>query len=412
MRVSIATSFVCVSFALLAAACWLARPADAFVPNRWLLYVLRASHLDFSSSTTHKEMSRNAILQCAVELLKDHPHDPQSAQRIMALGAEFDEEDLITAYHGERRRECTEEFEDAIETIEDANEDVDLGEEETVAAAHFDSEAFQSGQNRLVQLRENVVTNIRNRNFQMARRETGRLFHSLQDFYSHSNWIEMGNREPYSVLGQPGERPENIASPNTPTCTNCERRGRVSFFYSIVLPQTASRHYRCADNIRSEILDERILTSGYYTGQVDSEDNVIEKSNGKCSHGGFGDPSSDLSAKGGINKDSAFYKWSPHHSLHSEAARVAQRATAYILKDIRKDVGNDKLFAEYLCLCVRVSVSFTVVIDTTGSMGDELPSLLAPINSTVSEWKRMFYPDTQIRHILVPFNDPGKHYHC
>ena len=154
----------------------------------------------------------------------------------------------------------------------------------------------------------------------------------------------MGNREPYSVLGQPGERPENIASSNTPTCINCERRDRVSFFYRIVLPQTASRHYRCANNIRSEILDEHILTSGYYTGQVDSEDNVIEKPNGKCSHGGFGDPSSDRSAKGGINKDSAFNKWSPHHSLHSEAARVAQLATADILKDIRKDVGNDKLF--------------------------------------------------------------------
>lgn len=33
----------------------------------------------------------------------------------------------------------------------------------------------------------------------------------LQDFYSHSNWVELGNKAPYSVLIQPDRPLENLA---------------------------------------------------------------------------------------------------------------------------------------------------------------------------------------------------------
>lgn len=363
--------------------------------------------LNLDETVTHKEMSRDAILECILELLKDNPNDPHSLQRLNDLDDDFDESDLIRAYHGELNRCRKNALEEAIEMIEDANADVDFDEKDT-AAAHFDSEAFESGQNRLVELREAVIMNIKNRNFDRARRDTGRILHTLQDFYSHSNWIEMGNMEPYSMLGRPGERLKNLASFRTPTCNDCKKLGGVSFYLKLIFSNTASYHYRCDSNIRSEINNGRILTSGYYTGQVDTENNVIEKPYGKCSHGGFRDPSSDQHGKGGINKDAPINEWSPHYFLHSEAAHVAQQATLNIMNEIRDNIQNDELFGSFLGLFVTISASFTLVVDTTGSMAKHLPLLLQSTAASIAEWKATFAADIQMRYILVPFNDPGK----
>lgn len=39
----------------------------------------------------------------------------------------------------------------------------------------------------------------------------------LQDFYSHSNWVELGNKAPYSALIQPERSLENLAGRNLVT---------------------------------------------------------------------------------------------------------------------------------------------------------------------------------------------------
>ena len=231
---------------------------------------------------------------------------------------------------------------------------MDTGPESDYAAAHFDSEQFQSGQNRLTELRALVGDNIVNRNYVRARSETGRLLHTLQDFYSHSNWIEMGNMEPYSVLGQPGQRPSNIASPQTQTCTDCTENGRITLplIYKLIFGQQAKFYYHCENNIRSEILSNRLLTTGYYSNQVDTENRVMNKPSGKCSHGGYLDPSSDDPARGGINKESPFPEMSPHHLQHFDAAQVAEQATVTMLNQIRSDVDNDELFAAFLGIVI------------------------------------------------------------
>ena len=77
--------------------------------------------------------------------------------------------------------------------MREATADVDFPPEKTLAAAHFDSEQFASGQDRLIALRQSVVSSIQTGNYDVARRDTGRMFHTLQDFYSHTKWIENGN---------------------------------------------------------------------------------------------------------------------------------------------------------------------------------------------------------------------------
>jgi hypothetical protein len=123
----------------------------------------------------------------------------------------------------------------------------------------------------------------------MARKKAGTLLHTLQDFYSHSNWIETGNNDPLSILGTEIISDDNVAGANERTCEDCN-----TFLY-----------YHCLNNL----LNTNKLTSGYFSGQ----DVAKPVGDGKCSHGGILDKSRKIDAVGGINKDSSLRYLSPHY---------------------------------------------------------------------------------------------------
>ena len=349
--------------------CWRVYPTVGFLPNDVAELGMKLVSLSTDPSVTHNDMTRDAILDVAANVLRDNPNPDNegSSERISALSS-LDEGSLLTAYYGQSWKSWTVkfQFENAIEDIQDANSEVDLGKlEKDLAAAHFDGEQFQSGQDRLITLRQNVVSSILAENFDVARTDTGRMLHALQDFYSHSNWIENGNTSPNNVLGRPNKRLDNVASPTQQTCINCEKRGFPPY-------------YKCKDNIASSLQRDGILTSGYYGGSIDTNGQEIQKPLGKCSHGGFADSTSDTYAKGGINKDSPYYRSSPHHYLHYEAASVAQQATIDILQDIRREVNNDQLFIAYLGLKLNQAIA-----DIAESMDDNFPGMMSQIRTTL-----------------------------
>ena len=333
---------------LLIAIGWSIHPTEGFIPNDFLALAAKVMSPEHSSKSclTHQDMSRSAILEVATEILKDtpNPNDALGVQRVSSLDqSSLDEESIFKAYYGRCDRRRKNIFKDAIKTVQKANENTDLGREEKhLAAAHFDSEQFESGQDRLISLRQSVVSSIKSGDYDAARRDTGRMFHTLQDFYSHSSWVENGNQDPNPVLGQPNKRIENTVSPTEETCTDCVRKG---------LPFTPAKfhYYACRDNIKRSLIDNGILTSGYGAVQTDYDGKVIEKRPGKCSHGGlFIDSKQDTPARGGINKDSPYHRNSPHYYFYDEAASLAIRATASMLHDMRGDVNNDQKFGEYL----------------------------------------------------------------
>jgi hypothetical protein len=126
-------------------------------------------------------MTRSAHLEVAAEVLRDNPNpsDRQgSSQRLSALSDDFDEDDLITAYYGYHDHTRIDEFENAIEAIEEANSDTEFGDEKYLAATHFDSEQFESGQNRLIDLHHSIVSSIMAGDVSKAREDTGRFMPS------------------------------------------------------------------------------------------------------------------------------------------------------------------------------------------------------------------------------------------
>ncbi|XP_010777135.1 von Willebrand factor A domain-containing protein 7-like [Notothenia coriiceps] len=183
---------------------------------------------------------------------------------------------------------------------------------------HFDDETFQGGRDVITAGVAAVKASVKQESFVAGRWNLGQVFHTLQDFYSHSNWVELGNKSPYSTLISPDQPLENLAGLSVPTCRNCTGG-------------------TCENNLLPDLLQQGLLTSGYF--------NLFSpaKPTGKCSHGGSFDRTSRKDPVGGINKDDL---GSSHGSLHPKAADLAVNATMELLEDVRVAVG-DKNFLRY-----------------------------------------------------------------
>ena len=375
--------------------------SNGFSPN----YVFTAATFT-TGSVDHQEMTESGALVVLKDYLLDNPNTVVDSTSVINSLQDPSARSLFGAYyHGTEtcnQAQCDlihRYYNGALESIKLANTDVD-GAETGIPPAHFDNEAIPEGNNRIQVKRQIIIRNIQAGSYEKARTETGLALHTLQDFYSHSNWVELDNTEPLEDLGRPTYTPSNIASPSIPTCNNCERGQDVP---QQLLAFTAGfaqfRHeYDCVDNIRSDIISNNVLISGY-TGR--------EKPEGKCSHAGLADLTATLEPFGGINKDLKTNVWSSHSDLHDQAANVATKATVLFLQDIREEVG-DEAFGRFLNIDQpRLSVAF--VIDTTGSTAHftHIQAALPRIKDGLDGYQELVGGAFGIDYILVPISDPG-----
>ncbi|KAL3996216.1 ubiquitin-like modifier-activating enzyme ATG7 [Sarotherodon galilaeus] len=241
------------------------------------------------------------------------------------------------------------------------------------AAHHFDDETFHRGRDIITEGVSAVKASVKLENFYRGRWTLGQICHTLQDFYSHSNWVELGYKTPYSALIRPDQPLENLAGQNTPTCRSCVGQN-------------------CINNILPDVLNRGLLTSGYFSIFFSA------KPTGKCSHGGFFDRTSRKDPVGGINKDTLD---SSHGIFHHEAADLAIHATMELLEDIRLAAG-EKNFLRLMGLSQSPVLCF--VIDTTGSMSDDIDEAKR-VSLEIIDRKRGTGQEPS-GYILVPFNDP------
>lgn len=272
---------------------------------------------------------------------------------------------------------------DALNSIENANAGVDLDKKSYVQSAnHFDGENFVGAQKRLVTLKQQVIDNLNSNNILDARVSLGMALHTLQDFYSHSNWVELGNTTINTNLGNPAIPGSALSTVTrqTPTCTDCTR-------------DTCDQ---CLNNLTTQL-----LTTGYYNTDIDAKKPAGVS---KCNHGGLVGTSLYKDGRGqigdGINKDSVDCTISPHHTRHREAADLAIEATYVYIRSITELVGLEKT-----SLLLGGGQTLAVAIDTTGSMGNILNHVKQQITQVVDS--RLNTPEAPARYVLVPFNDPA-----
>ena len=272
-----------------------------------------------------------------------------------------------------------------IDTVAEENTKMDLLEA-TREATHFHDEQFDEGALLISQRLDAALTSVGVKNYEQARESIGALLHTIQDFYSHSNWIEIGHRVPnkgigkYQILGK-------YASKEMRTCVDCDGDS-------------------CRTNILSSIIKNNVLTSGYFGLEIPGVnlDRKV-KPTGKCSHGNTYDYTVQTDAKGGgINKDTLR---SDHGHLHQIAASVAYSATKQILTEFWNTIGNEP-FGQFLGLSNSLrnlsSSSLIIVMDDTGSMSPYIEMAKQIAIGIVEMHQTLEYKPSN--YILSPFNDP------
>ncbi|XP_070685549.1 von Willebrand factor A domain-containing protein 7 [Pempheris klunzingeri] len=335
----------------------LALPCTGFLPNFWS----RVLTLSWDSHT-HQYITEQAILNVTLETLRGtKKHQGNHA--------------------GEQTDGLGRGFWRAVGEVVKSNAAMDfLSSTRSDPVYHFDSERVDSAMVMLRQFWAQTLLSVRAKEYQSARHSLGQLFHSLQDFYSHSNWVEMGQRFIYLHLLQPDEPAVPVAEEDTPTCMEC---------FSTT----------CRDNLLPRLTntqqDTQLLTTGYFS-------TFPPKPRGKCSHGGILDSSRYMGAKGGINKDSTSPLFSPHHYLHMEAATLATEATLSVLRDLRDSVGHKSFLRLF---SVKQVPALVFVMDTTGSMFEEITAARLRAHSILQN--RACTPGQPGTFVLVPFHDPG-----
>lgn len=335
-------------------------------------------------------MSRRSIstaFACIIALLwcsKSHAFPPSASVGAITPGeshAAITKTSMATIYAELGLTSVSGTMADARSKILDANANVDdLYKRAT--AYHCDAENFNRCNFVITSNLGAAVQEIRDNRLDFARESFGTALHTLQDFYAHSNWIELGNNGLHPQLGRPGSiasvspATANGATTNEPTC--------------IETPPNQS----CMRNN----LVTPLLTSGYFSGQDRT------RPAGKCRHGGAFDASPGI---GGISKDMsscvgvahALPFDSPHSDSHPAAAALAARASAALFRQLQARV-TPRQFMAFL----GAGAPFAFAIDTTGSMGSIINGVKNQVNAIIDA--RANTPQQATQYVLAPFGDP------
>lgn len=107
----------------------------------------------------------------------------------------------------------------AINQIVEANKRTDDLPNQADSDKHFDGEDFAGGSKRVMNLKEKVISKVTGDEPEptSARNDLGTALHTIQDFYAHSNWVELGHSSP-NINTKIGREIFSGADKNTSTC--------------------------------------------------------------------------------------------------------------------------------------------------------------------------------------------------
>lgn len=182
------------------------------------------------------------------------------------------------------KRELDRSMSKARVAIASANADVDRDFDHS--AFHCDGENFDGAQARLSELKNETIFHLKAGKASDAQRSLGSALHTLQDFYSHSNWIEMGNTGPHPDFGT--GRKMVYADAKNATCATCSstvQKDKAGCPLCIPLANSTSKYVQPARVMDSMGTSTEMLTSGYAFGEDMPRNKTAGIPEFKCHHG-------------------------------------------------------------------------------------------------------------------------------
>ncbi|MCC8669550.1 MULTISPECIES: pre-peptidase C-terminal domain-containing protein [Xanthomonas] len=277
----------------------------------------------------------------------------------------------------------------AIEQIQEGNETTDDILKRNAALFHpewhFTNEQFAAASASILRDKAEIIANLPKAGSNLpgdpalARKRLGRALHTIQDFYSHGNYVEQGNTAikaelGVSVLPNPNATADQCLDPNT------------------LMNGTGSS-----------------VTTAYFVGELTDflpgfpgargcRTDLMPKN--KCFHGNY-TPTCQ-----GINKDldavGAAEEGVSMNPNHPEARRLAVEASKAFLKNLVADLaGNDRALAALFD--VKGSLGF--LIDTTTSMSPSIAGVTSTVEKIIADVQQDadLAPDS---YVLTTFGDP------
>lgn len=347
---------------------------SAFIPAKIVDFLidkaddsLKDQFGEVSQSYTHEEIIRQGVIRSAVKYFSEQKDLSHLKLNISQIEKYFNLRALYKLIYN--RTFCKTDLDEIIfKDLQPSVASVDFDSDtKDMPYAHFDANTFGESNLRVIDMTNKVLESISKRKFERARELSGKVLHTIHDFYSHSNWIEMGNHE--NINTAIGTREFNKfkfakKSDNITCVANCTvKEIKCSKIISTMLGLLKNlreinincpiKYFKCKGNI---VTNDRLVT-GYYVGQKLPDGTAISKPDSSlmCSHGGLLDTDSFKPAQGGINKDTGYYLFSPHAHLHQVAAKLAIKHTEYFFDQIRIKIGDEE-FSKFLRLKIKHSL--------------------------------------------------------
>ncbi|XP_076061138.1 von Willebrand factor A domain-containing protein 7-like [Oratosquilla oratoria] len=326
-------------------------------------------------TSNHKAITREAVRR---NIRKFFLRNPPVGVPDFNIPTTASLEEIYRAYYGPRSSPVR--FIKAVNSIASANVLFDsMDQFRFDPKLHGDGEQLAALQQTLSQRHAQIATAVSSTQaYSAARSLLGESLHTIQDFYAHSTWVELGNHDIVEGLGLPGYDVGTIAGSEEDVCSSCSQ---------------------AQGSCEGNVVQGAGMSSGFYTyDDPDAQTFLLSKpsTGGKCSHGGYFDTSALLEAVGGINKDTSSPCFSPHHHLHSKAVELAIEASDTYLSQILDVVQNDnyrRLFDIYH------GSALSIIIDSTVSMGDDIDAVKKQAELIVSNSAPELY-------VLTEYNDP------
>ncbi|XP_018010373.1 von Willebrand factor A domain-containing protein 7 [Hyalella azteca] len=263
----------------------------------------------------------------------------------------------------------------ALQDIADAAAETHEGGMGTQPMYHFNNEQFETSHAVLQARWGRLVGALKSFDVTATRYLLGTSLAALQDFYAHSNWIELGHDSILEDLGLPGGTLPEVARFDEETCTPCHPTGTD-----------------CSGGLTDTVLTSGILTSDYLAAME-----TIPLS-GKCQL-----PPRQVGrtqrVEEGISKDLPSACFSPRPDLHDRAATLAAQATSHYLNELRRAVGN-QLFSHLLSLHWRPPVAIVtdsginLPLTTWSNPVDKQPSYSTSYRLEPEEYIFVMYSNT------------------
>lgn len=183
--------------------------AECFIPNKFVDSLARRLNgeleLEEASETlTHGEITKRGIIKSIAKFMSEQKEDRSAAERVHLDRLSFYWTDIRYLYNDFYSKWISKlEIDNLIETSFRINVAmVDFDERlKDLPQAHFDANKFVESNERIIDYSKSIITAILRKDYVTARQLAAETLHTIQDFYSHSNWIEMGNRRINEEIG-------------------------------------------------------------------------------------------------------------------------------------------------------------------------------------------------------------------